>query len=377
MKERFEARKLTGSFSIKCKNDDGTFRMWEGQKEDVVRHIVDIVVRYRRMGYRLTLRQLHYQLVTKNWIINHDTAYKKLGDILDDCRYAGVVDWDAIEDRGRVPHLVYDADGVSEALDELHDYYRRNRQDGQTNVVEVWTEKDALSGILKRPAEKYHVRLVVNKGYTSSSAIYGAYERVLAAIKNDQRFTILYFGDHDPSGLDMVRDIRERLMLFLCQGSQLREDADFMAQLDKDWEDMRRTIYDLLDHGYLKSSTIDAFNDGNVEDEDWDDFVSAKIKRYIETQDIFQVIAIGLTKDQIDQYDLPPNPTKLTDTRAAAYVQKYGRTCWEVDALDPEVLNELIEDNIVDQINIDQYENMLLKEKADKAKLKKFIKDAK
>lgn len=218
MKEKFEERRLTGRVAVTCKFDDGTVRVWDADKAEVVQHIVDIVEDYHDKGYPMTLRQLHYQLVKSNWIVNHQTAYKKLGDILDDCRYAGVIDWEAIEDRGRIPQLDYAVDSIAEALQDTIDTYKRRRQQGQTVEVELWTEKDALANILRRITNKYHIRLVVNKGYSSSSAMYRSYRRILEAVSEKRRVHILYLGDHDPSGLDMVRDIRERLTMMMRQG---------------------------------------------------------------------------------------------------------------------------------------------------------------
>lgn len=315
MKEKFSNRKLAGAFNIACKYEDGTIRYWCDSKETVIQHIVAIVEEYENEGYKLTLRQLHYQLVTNNWIVNHDTAYKKLGCILDDCRYAGLIDWDSIEDRGRVPYIPYAVDSVSEALKDTVDTYRRNRQEGQDNVVEVWTEKDALSGIFKRTTQKYHVRLVVNKGYTSSSAIYEAYQRVLNNLRDQQFTTILYFGDHDPSGLDMIRDVRERLEFMLTNGEH----------------------------------------------------------RLTEVEEFFKVLPIGLNMKQIKAYNLPANPTKLTDTRSDKYIAQFGKTCWEVDALKPDVLTNILEMNILREISETKYESMLAKEAADIKQLKKFI----
>lgn len=129
MIEKFKNSVLTGDINVTCKYDDGSVRVWSAKKEDVIKHIIEVVDEYAEDGYVLTLRQLHYQLVTKNYIINHDTAYKKLGNILDDCRYGGLINWEAIEDRGRIPHLLYYADGVNAALQDTVDSYRRNRQE--------------------------------------------------------------------------------------------------------------------------------------------------------------------------------------------------------------------------------------------------------
>jgi hypothetical protein len=259
---------------------------------------------------------LHYQLVKSNWIVNHTSAYKKLGSIVDDCKYAGVIDWDYIEDRGRVPYIPYYVKDVEDALNDTIAQYRIDRQIGQDVHIELWTEKDALSGIMKRSTEKYHIQLIVNKGYTSSSAIYRAYQRVLINLSKGRNVVILYFGDHDPSGLDMVRDIRERIIFMLENGN------DKLA---------------------------------NIGDGD------------------FEVLPIGLTMEQIKKYKLPPNPTKLTDSRADKYIKKFGKTCWEVDALSPRTLTAIIETNIKKIINMKQFSKMIDEENEGLKELREFV----
>lgn len=317
MKEAFENRRLYGWVNVACKFEDGTKRMWKTEKEEVVSNIVSIVEQYRSMGYRLTLRQLHYQFVANvPGYVNHDSAYKKLGKILDDCRYSGFVDWDAIADRGRVPKNNYTVEDIPDALKDTVDTYRLNRQKDQDNHVEVWTEKDALSEIFWRSCSRYGVTLCVNKGYTSSSAIYESYTRIAEKINEGKTATILYFGDHDPSGLDMIRDVEDRLRLMLENGRQLETGSS-------------------------------------------DDLI---------------VKPIGLTMKQIEKYRLPPNPTKMTDSRSPQYIKAFGSTCWEVDALKPEVLTQIVEENIVEQIDMRQYGEMLKQEQNDIIELKKIIK---
>jgi hypothetical protein len=133
-----------------------------------------------------------------------------------------MVDWDAIKDRGRIPKIPYCNESVQQAIEDAARTFRLDRQEDQQNVVEIWVEKDALSSILYRVASKYHIKLVVNKGYSSSTAMYEAYERFVEYFEQGKHVTILYFGDHDPSGKDMIRDIRERLTFMLCQGEYCR-----------------------------------------------------------------------------------------------------------------------------------------------------------
>lgn len=173
-----------------------------------------IIEEYAEQGYKLTLRQLYYQLVSRDIIPNKRSEYAKLSSLLVKGRMAGIVDWDSIEDRLRVPYLPYWVEDIEDAIDDTVKAYRLDRQKGQNAYIEVWVEKDALSGVLKRITSHYHINLMVNRGYSSCSAMYGAYNRLKKHYDNDKLVVILYLGDHDPSGLDMIRDIRERLAEF-------------------------------------------------------------------------------------------------------------------------------------------------------------------
>lgn len=174
----------------------------------MLERINTILEEYRNDGYVLTLRQLYYQLVSKDIIPNNDREYAKLSNILKKGRMAGIVDWSAIEDRVRVPKLPYWVRDVQHAIQDTIEQYRVNRMQGQQRNIEIWVEKDALSNVLFRVTSKYHIQLMVNRGYSSISAMYDAHRRLRSGD------IILYFGDHDPSGKDMIRDIRERMKEF-------------------------------------------------------------------------------------------------------------------------------------------------------------------
>lgn len=174
----------------------------------MLERINTILEEYRNDGYVLTLRQLYYQLVSKDIIPNNDREYAKLSNILKKGRMAGIVDWSAIEDRVRVPKLPYWVRDVQHAIQDTIEQYRVDRMQGQQRNIEIWVEKDALSNVLFRVTSKYHIRLMVNRGYSSISAMYDAHRRLRSGD------VILYFGDHDTSGKDMVRDIRERMEEF-------------------------------------------------------------------------------------------------------------------------------------------------------------------
>lgn len=376
MKEFFESRRFKGMISLTLSNKE----KWFKDKAELCKEIIEVVERYSRAGYILTLRQLYYQLVSMNLIRNDDVVYKKLSSILDDLRQAGIIDWDAIEDRGRRPQLAYYVLGVSDALNDTIKHYRRDRQSGQNNHIEVWTEKDAISGILSRVTNKYHVRLVVNKGYSSNSAMYGAYKRFADSLKDGKDVCILYFGDHDPSGLDMIRDIRERILHFLASSENANDILpepsnpgygfieEYLAENDLDY-------VSLYEEGFLDEKCFTFFEYNVSEHDRYADFIDellkAARKHYWSTR--FKVVPIGLTVEQINKYNPPQNPAKLTDPRAEWYIKKFGQKSWEVDALPPNVMTQVVDDAIKNRIDYKQYENMLSIERTDIETLKGFI----
>lgn len=257
--------------------------------------INDILEEYVADGYTLTLRQLYYQLVSRDLIPNSQKEYTKLMNILKKGRMAGIVDWSSIEDRVRRPQLPYWVTGIPDAIKDTVEQYKLNRMRGQENNIEVWIEKDALSSVFYRVTSKYGIRLMVNRGYSSVSAMYEAYKRLSSGD------TILYFGDHDPSGLDMIRDIRDRM-------------EEFGIDID--------------------------------------------------------VVPVALTMDQVKQFNPPPNPAKISDPRADWYIEQWGNTSWELDALPPKELIRLVESAILEIIDLDQYNAMIDQEKKDIAELK-------
>jgi hypothetical protein len=276
--------------------------------------INNIIEEYQKEGYVLTLRQLYYQLVSRDIIPNKQSEYAKLSTLLKEGRMAGIVDWDAIEDRLRKPDKPSSFNGPESILNAAIQQYALPRQAGQKTYIEVWVEKDALSGVLKRITEKYHIPILVNRGYSSASAMFDAYERFSNYAGSEMQCKILYLGDFDPSGLDMIRDIQDRVMEF------------------------------------IKGSSDSIVCDMN-----------------------FSVQPIALTVEQIELYNPPPNPAKIEDPRAKYFINKYGKTSWEVDALRPDVLNSLLEKSILECIDESLYLSIVNREEADKEKLRSLF----
>lgn len=248
---------------------------------------------YATQGYDLTLRQLYYQFVARAWIPNNMRSYKRLGDIVNNARLSGRLDWRYIVDRTRNLSRLSSWTSPSSIIESAAYSYHIDLWSDQPTRVEVWVEKEALAGVVQRVADRWDCAWFSCRGYVSQSEMYYAAQRLQNYVKrSDQDVLIIHLGDHDPSGLDMTRDISDRLALFMGGDS-------FRLTVDR----------------------------------------------------------IALNMDQIQQYQPPPNPAKTTDSRAAEYIAEYGEDSWELDALDPATLNGLIDGRIAEVVDADLYAN--------------------
>ncbi len=277
------------------------YRTIRFQKKNLIllEKIKEMLQEYEQQNIRVTLRQIYYQLVTKKIIFNKQSEYTKLSGLLTNARYTGLIDWAAIEDRIRVPNTPQTFEDTNHLMEAGIQSYELDRWEGQEYYVELWTEKDAISSVIAPLTNKYQVTMVVNRGYSSATAMYESSKRFN---NNGKKNILLYLGDHDPSGLNMVLDIQQRLKEFGCE---------------------------------------------------------------------VEVIPIALTMEQIRKYDPPTNPAKETDPRAKWYFENYGNKSWEVDALKPEVMQELIENSILEYLDLEKVEQVKKQEEKDKIKLQK------
>lgn len=285
-----------------------------------------ICAEFAAQGYDLTLRQLYYQFVARGLIPNTQKSYKRLGDIVNRARLAGLLDWDYIVDRTRAVESVSHWDTPGAVIDAAARSYRLDKWETQPTRVEVWVEKEALAGVIERSARDLDVAWFSCRGYVSQSEMWGAAQRLGEYLAAGQRVVILHLGDHDPSGLDMTRDIRERLTTFLLN----------------DWANGP--------HG-LGGETF-----GEIREEIAEHLVEEHPE--LEGELPFEVRRIALNADQVEQYDPPPNPAKLSDSRAEGYVAEWGYESWELDALDPTVLDGLIRAEVDDLLDVDAYEEL-------------------
>lgn len=267
---------------------------------ETIDRVNSIVEEYEAQGFELTLRQVYYQLVARGFIPNNERSYKNLGSLINDGRLAGLIDWYAIVDRTRNLRGNSHWENPESVIDSARYSYMLDRWENQPNYVEVWVEKDALIGIVSQICRELDVPHFSCRGYTSQSEMWSAAQRFIRQSHKESR-TIIHLGDHDPSGIDMTRDIQERLDMF----------------------------------------GADVF-----------------VKR------------VALTMEQIETFNPPPNPTKLTDARASGYIEEYGHECWELDALELKVITSLIRDEVTALQDPDLLYEIEHREKEDKSNIK-------
>lgn len=278
-----------------------------------------ICASYAQNGLTLTLRQLYYQFVARGLLPNEQRSYDRLGAVISDARMAGAFDWDYIIDRTRnlmdTPKWGSPSDLVAAAAEQ----YRTDLWAPQKKRMEVWIEKDAAIGVIERVCSLNGVPYFSCRGYTSASEMWSAATRIGEYLRNGEQTVILHIGDHDPSGIDMTRDIEDRLRLFVHQ--------DWVNEFCGPGAHRRGYIRDTMRQVMRKQGSA-------IDDVD----LPWRVKR------------IALTIEQIERYNPPPNPAKSTDARFRQYQEDTGLDeSWELDALDPTVMEELI------QVEIDAF----------------------
>jgi hypothetical protein len=197
----------------------------------VIEQANEIIAEYLARGFTLTLRQLYYQFVSRGAIANTMDDYKRLGTIIKNGRRAGLIDWDAIEDRTRNLRTLSTWSDPAEIVEAVASQYREDLWAGQLHQIEVWIEKDALVGVIERICEEFRVPYFACRGNNSESEQYKAGKRFERYLAEGLTPIVLHLGDHDPNGLDMSRDDRERLALYARDDVEVRRLALNMDQV--------------------------------------------------------------------------------------------------------------------------------------------------
>lgn len=272
---------------------------FQGKSLELIELVNGVVDEYSKQGYDLTLRQAYYQLVARGYIPNNERSYKNIGNLINDGRLAGLIDWNSITDRTRNLRGNSHWSTPSSVIQSAKYSYMLDKWKGQPNYVEVWVEKDALVDVIGQACKPLDTPYFSCRGYTSQSEMWGAAQRFIRQADRENRI-IIHLGDHDPSGIDMSRDIQDRLNMF---------GAD---------------VY---------------------------------VKR------------VALSMEQINQYNPPPNPAKLSDSRATKYIDRFGDESWELDALEPKVITNLITNEVTAYRDDEIYQEVCDREDKEKEEL--------
>ena len=256
-------------------------KKFRAESEKTIELVNEVLTEYQAQGFRLSVRQLYYQLVSRAYIPNTVRSYKNLSSLVSDARQAGLIDWDMIEDRGRETVTLSHWTDPGQIVEAAANSFCTDKWIDQPYHIEIMVEKDALSGVLEPVAAELDISITANKGYSSSSTMYEIGKRLAAYQSWGKHITILYLGDHDPSGIDMTRDVLDRL-----------------------WT-------------------------------------------YSRCYDPIEVDRLALNWEQIEVWQPPENPAKETDSRFAAYLKKYGESSWELDAVEPVQLANLVRDAVI------------------------------
>jgi len=282
-------------------------KRFSSQTMTTINDAITIIDLYQAQGFKLTLRQLYYQFVARALIPNTDKAYNRLGNIISDARRAGLIDWNSIEDRTRFLRKLSNWDSPQSILESARDSYHRDLWANQEKRLEVWIEKDALVGVIENVCQENDIPFFSCRGYVSDSEMWAGAMRELKHRDNGQDVLILHLGDHDPSGIDMTRDITDRLDLFM----------------------FHRNI---------------------------------------------EVRRVALTMDQIEELNPPPNPAKITDSRYDNYASQYGQNSWELDALEPQYIANLIEEHILAERDDELWQEAVAEQENERAQIADIIK---
>lgn len=261
----------------------------------LIEQMNEIIDEYVEQGYRLTARQLYYQLVARDIVPNNEKSYQRVTSIVNDAKMAGVMDWDAIEDRTREFIRKQRWESGAHVLRAVAKQYHEDMWSTQKNRVFVVVEKEALAGVLEPVCSDLDIPLLAARGYPSGTVLREfSISDLLPCFNGKQTPIILHLGDHDPSGIDMSRDLSERFATFVSG-------------------ETGRTLGKLF-------------------------------KR------------IALNMDQIEEQRPPENPAKSTDSRFQSYREQFGDSSWELDALKPDYLDQLVRDNAEPYIDRDAWE---------------------
>ncbi len=252
----------------------------------------------------VSTRQIYYQLISIGVISPTAAGYNKAQRLILRMRKLGDIPPEKICDRTRSKHQAPSWNGLVDIMETVQEQYRRDYWSEQDTAIYIAVEKRALEGIFQQVCDEYGVGLFPLGGYASYSLHYDWAMEILKLNRWGKDVKIYYFGDFDPSGMNIDENV-------VCQ---------------------------TLEHGAQ-----------------------------------FTFERVGILPEDIEKFNLMTLPVKRSDTRAKAFIDKYGTECVELDALQPNELKRRIRLVIEQNIDPDKWDRVRAIEREERISLDKFV----
>jgi hypothetical protein len=271
--------------------------------------LIDAALKILAEQNPMTIRQLFYRLVSVNVIPNDLASYQRVSEAMTKSRDDGRCPFGWIADRSRPIYEVTGWEDASAYMDTMRDGYRKNFWETQPEHIEIWVEKDAIIGSIEDVCKDLGVTIRVGRGYWSTTAAHNIAEYFATV---DKPITAFYLGDHDPSGVDISRDLEERVRYY-GEGDSFLED--------------------------------------------------------------FTLKRLAIHKSDIATFNLPPLPLKKksdgtdSDPRAAKFRREHGTQAVELDALPPVELRRRIEEAVKEHTDKAAWDEAVAEEIIEKGRI--------
>lgn len=286
----------------------------------------DVLDEYGSYG-PMTVRQIFYRLVGQYGYKKDERAYKRLAEYLVKARRARLIGFERIRDDGTVSHLSRDGndreavwDYVQDIVSRPADYLRLDRNEGQPYHIELWCEAGGMAPMLAQMVRSRDVDVYSTGGFSSVTVTYEVAKRIAARSKPTH---FLHIGDYDPSGESIFTSMSQDIGKFVS------------AKIG----------------GYFYTHT------GKVHDSDDEPF--------------FVPQRVALTEEQVERFDLPTAPAKVSDSRSANW---YGETT-QAEAMPPTLLEEVVTEVIDNLTDRDALADLEEREKIEKERLRAAVED--
>jgi hypothetical protein len=181
----------------------------QAEKDAMLKASLDII---EEEGGVVTLRHLFYRLVGQGLLDKTEAGYKRLVNYTKDWRHSGVMPYTALSDSTRWYHGNIRYSSPEEAVASTLKNYRKDLWQDWNTHKEIWTEKDAMVSILLSVADPLGVKVFSTRGYASIASVANtAAPTISEHLSQGKYVNIYYFGDHDPSGKDIDRAVRNEI----------------------------------------------------------------------------------------------------------------------------------------------------------------------